>query len=90
MGELYRRLLRLKRHHAAPANGAWGARMVPLRGTAPEHVLSFVRDDGPGAVLLVLNLSDRAVDVALGGSGLLPVVDERDTTGTPSMVIMHG
>ncbi|WP_129337996.1 alpha-amylase family glycosyl hydrolase [Cellulomonas endophytica] len=64
-GELYRRLIALKKEHRALWNGVWGARMVEVVTTDRSAVLAFVRDAGDDAVLAVLNLSPQAREVTL-------------------------
>ena len=60
LGELYRRLFALKRGNTALWNGHWGARMVPVPSSDPDHVLSFFRRDERDRVFAAINLSDAA------------------------------
>lgn len=58
MAELYRSLFALKKKNAALWNGKWGAPMVSVVNSAPQKVLSFVRQHPGGAgVFAVFNLS---------------------------------
>ncbi|MCL2850081.1 MAG: alpha-amylase family glycosyl hydrolase, partial [Micrococcales bacterium] len=66
MGELYRRLIALKKANSALWNGAWGARMVEVRTTKPSRVLAFTRQSpNDDAVLMVANLSPQRRSVCL-------------------------
>jgi glycosidase len=56
-GELYRRLIALKKANSALWNGAWGARVVRVVNRAPKQVLSFVRQDEGHKVFAVFNFS---------------------------------
>ncbi len=56
-GELYKRLFALKKANTALWNGQWGATMVRIWNSAPEHVLSFVRENEQDKVLALLNFS---------------------------------
>ena len=66
-GDLYRRLIALKKRNTALWNGADGAVMEPVANSAPKQVFSFVRGNGKDKVLAVFNLSASAVDVTLKG-----------------------
>lgn len=67
-GDLYRRLIALKKRNAALWNGADGAVMEPVANSAPKQVFSFVRGNGRNKVLAVFNLSAQPVEVKLKGS----------------------
>jgi len=58
-GALYHRLIELKKAHRALWNAPWGARMIPVANDSPEHVLSFVRQEGADKVFAVFNFSAR-------------------------------
>lgn len=58
-GDLYRRLFALKKANTALWNGKWGARMVDVPSSAPEHVLSFVRQDEQNKVFALFNFSQQ-------------------------------
>lgn len=64
LGELYRRLLALKRDNTALWNAAWGARMVNVPNNAPNQVLSFVRQNERDKVFAVFNFSERPQTVS--------------------------
>lgn len=57
VGELYRRLFALKKANTALWNGQWGAPMVRAWNSAPDQVLSFVRENGQDKVLAMMNFS---------------------------------
>ncbi len=59
LGELYRKLLALKRANTALWNAAWGATMINVPNSAAAHVLSFVRQNERDKVFAVLNFSGR-------------------------------
>ena len=59
LGELYRKLLALKRANTALWNAAWGATMINVPNSASAHVLSFVRQNERDKVFAVLNFSGR-------------------------------
>ena len=71
-GDLYRRLLALKKRHPALWNGAWGARMERVTHDHESSVLAFVRsqetDGGPDRVFAAFNFtaSPQAVTLADG------------------------
>lgn len=56
-GELYHRLILLKKQNTALWNAHWGARMVAVPNSAPEKVLSFVRRNDRDKVFVVINFS---------------------------------
>jgi hypothetical protein len=67
-GDLYRRLFALKKANPALWNGQWGARMVDVPNSAPEHVLSFVRQNEGGKVFAAFNFSGKPQAVKLTGT----------------------
>jgi glycosidase len=70
IGELYRTLFALKKENTALWNAHWGARMLQVRNSAPDHVFSFVRQNDQDKVFAVLNVSDEPQTVTFGaGSG---------------------
>lgn len=71
IGDLYTRLLALKKQHSALWNGRWGARMVHVPNSAAAKVLSFVRRDAQSQVFVVINFSHQAQSVTLH-EGLYP------------------
>jgi glycosidase len=66
LGDLYRRLLALKRENSALWNAAWGARMVNVFNSEPSRILSFVRRNERDGVFAVFNFSDRPLAVTFG------------------------
>jgi glycosidase len=67
-GELYRKLLALKKMNTALWNGKWGARMIHVPNSVPVHVLSFVRQNDRDKVFAVFNFSDEPHVVTFGES----------------------
>jgi glycosidase len=68
LGDLYRRLLALKRENTALWNAAWGARMVNVSNSEPKRILSFVRRNERDGVFAVFNFSDRPLAVTFAES----------------------
>ena len=66
MGELYRRLIALRRDTPALWSGAWGAPMIPVPSDHPKQVLSFVRRDEHTTVLALFNFSPAPLEATLG------------------------
>ena len=67
-GELYKKLLALKKENTALWNGKWGARMVHVPNSIPDHVLSFVRQNSRDKVFAVFNFFDKRQVVAFSES----------------------
>ncbi|GGW94802.1 alpha-amylase family glycosyl hydrolase [Alteromonas halophila] len=63
IGALYQHLIALKKRIPALWNGAFGARMIQVPNSDMEKVLSFVRQQGPHKVFVILNLSASPVSV---------------------------
>jgi glycosidase len=59
IGELYRKLIQLKKANRALWNGRWGAEMVQVTNSEPSSVFSFVRAGGENKVFGVFNFSGR-------------------------------
>jgi len=59
LGELYRKLIALRKETRALWNGASGARMIHAPNTAPDSVFSFTRQDAEAKVFVALNFSDQ-------------------------------
>lgn len=57
IGELYRKLIALKKQSTALWNGNWGARMVQVPNSHPDKVFSFVRKNQNHMLFVGLNLS---------------------------------
>ena len=68
IGDLYKTLFTLKHANSALWNGAAGARMVSVVNSAPQKVLSFVRQNDKDRVFAVINLSgeDQTITFADG------------------------
>ena len=63
MGDLYARLIVLKKATPALWNGAWGATMIHVPNSSPRQVLSFVRRDATSKVFAAINLSAQPQQV---------------------------
>jgi glycosidase len=68
IGDLYKRLLALKKENPVLWNGAWGAEMIPVPNDQPKSVISFVRGSEEDKVFAVFNLSAEAQDVGFSES----------------------
>lgn len=68
IGDLYKRLIKVKKAIPALWNGEFGARMIQVPNSEPGQVFSFVRKDNAQAVFVVLNLSDQEVRVTFDES----------------------
>lgn len=64
-GQLYRTLLHLKKNTSVLWNGPWGAPMINVANSCPQHVLSFVRRNAEHQIFAVFNFSDQPLDVQL-------------------------
>jgi glycosidase len=64
VGELYRKLIDLKKSNPALWNGRWGADMIKVFNSEPSRVFSFVRAADRHKVFGVFNLSSEAVQVS--------------------------
>ncbi len=63
-GELYRKLIVLKKQNSALWNAHWGATMIGVRNSVPERVFSFVRRNDTNKVFVVINFSDQPQSVS--------------------------
>ena len=63
-GELYRRLIALKKEHRALWNAGWGARMIDVPNSAQASVLSFVRAGEGDKVFAAFNFSATPLRVS--------------------------
>jgi glycosidase len=68
IGDLYQRLLVLKKENSVLWNGAWGAEMIPVPNNQPKNVISFVRENDRDKVFAVFNFSAEAQDVGFAES----------------------
>jgi len=59
IGELYRKLLALKKANTALWNAGWGAPMIRVPNDAPDSIISFVRQNEKDKVFAVFNLSAK-------------------------------
>ena len=62
-GQLYQKLLALKKVNTALWNAAWGAPMIPVHNSQQSQVLSFVRQNDNDKVFAVFNFSDKPQQV---------------------------
>jgi len=65
IGELYRRLIALKKGNPVLWNGRWGAEMIQVTNDEPTAVFSFVRAGEGNKVLAVFNFSAQPREVRL-------------------------
>jgi glycosidase len=56
-GELYKKLVALKKDNTALWNAHWGATMISVTNSAPKKVLTFVRQNDKDKVFAVINFS---------------------------------
>lgn len=64
LGDLYKKLLALKKQNTALWNGSWGATMIRVPNTQPKQVFSFVRQNQNDKVFVVMNLSNKPQKVS--------------------------
>jgi glycosidase len=65
VGDLYRRLIALKKSNPALWNGRWGAEMIQVTNSEPTAVFSFARVGEGNKVLALFNFSDQPRSVRL-------------------------
>ncbi len=65
IGDLYRRLIKWKKHVSALWNGPYGATMIQIPNSQMESLFSFIRMQNAEKVLVVLNFSDVACSFEL-------------------------
>jgi glycosidase len=82
IGDLYRRLIALKKSNSALWNGHWGADMIQVVNDSPGQVFSFVRADERNTVFAVFNFSDAPREVHFA-PGPWPGTYRDFTTGNP-------
>ena len=58
-GDLYKKLIALKKKNTALWNAHWGATMIAVPNSVPNKVLSFVRRNDTDKVFAVINFSDQ-------------------------------
>jgi glycosidase len=68
VGDLYRKLLSLKKRNPALWNGRWGAKMVNVPNSSAATVFSFVRAKDSDGVFAVFNFSGDSSKVTFRGS----------------------
>ncbi len=57
-GELYKKLIRLKKNNPALWNGQWGGPVIQVQNSRDDLVLSFLRQKEENRVLALINFSD--------------------------------
>jgi glycosidase len=67
-GELYKKLIALKKKNTALWNAHWGARMMDVTNSAPNAVFSFVRQNDAAKVFTVINFSSQPQTVTFKDS----------------------
>jgi glycosidase len=60
-GDLFKKLLALKKQNTALWNGEWGARMLQVPNSNPKKIFSFVRQNEKDKIFAVFNLSATPV-----------------------------
>ena len=65
MASFYKDLINLKKNNKALQNGVKGGKLVRIGSDQNEKVFAFAREVGNDKVIVVLNLSNNAVDVKL-------------------------
>lgn len=91
VGDLYTRLIAIKKQTPALHNGPFGATMIQIPNNCMKQVFSFTRMQGSEKVVVILNLSHEAVDVSFN-SQLWPgeyqnVLDNTRLTAEPSTTL---
>jgi len=67
-GDLYKKLIALKKKNTALWNAHWGATMIAVPNSRPDKVFSFVRQNDADKVFVVINFSDQPQTVAFKDS----------------------
>ena len=68
IGDLYKKLLALKKANSALWNASWGARMIQVPNNVPTQVLSFVRQNEHDKIFAALNFSNKPQTVTFEDS----------------------
>lgn len=68
IGELYRRLIVLKKNNTVLWNGRWGAPMIQVANSLPRSVFSFVRANDRNKVFAAFNFSGQPATVSFSGT----------------------
>ncbi|MEE3221308.1 MAG: alpha amylase C-terminal domain-containing protein, partial [Pseudomonadota bacterium] len=63
IGNLYRKLIALKKSKAVLGNGEYGARMIQVPNSKMDKVFSFVRCSESEKVFVVINFSNEYLEV---------------------------
>ncbi len=67
-GDLYKKLIALKKKNTALWNAHWGATMIAVPNSHPDKVFSFVRQNDADKVFVVINFSDQTQTVTFQDS----------------------
>jgi glycosidase len=67
-GDLYKKLIALKKKNTALWNAHWGATMIAVANSRPDKVFSFVRQNDADKVFVVINFSDQPQTVTFKDS----------------------
>jgi glycosidase len=67
-GDLYKKLIVLKKKNTALWNAHWGATMIAVANSRPDKVFSFVRQNNADKVFVVINFSDQPQTVTFKDS----------------------
>jgi glycosidase len=71
VGNLYKKLIKLKKDNPALWNGVSGGEMVFIDNDKASQVLTFIREKESKKVLAIFNFSDKAQKVTLKGEKIL-------------------
>ncbi|WP_394223201.1 alpha-amylase family glycosyl hydrolase [Alteromonas gracilis] len=63
IGDLYRKLIALKKSKVVLGNGEYGARMIQVPNSKMDEVFSFVRHNEQEKMFVIINFSSEQVDV---------------------------
>lgn len=88
IGDLYRKLIALKKAIPALWNGPFGATMIQVPNSHMQQIFSFVRQQAVHKVLVVLNLSDQYLEPTFEQS-LYPGHYVDGITGKPVTLQAH-
>jgi glycosidase len=68
VGDLYRKLIKLKKRNSTLWNGHWGASMIQVTNSSPSNIFSFVRVNERDKVFAVFNFSAEQQTVSFSGT----------------------
>lgn len=64
VGDLYKKLFKLKHKNKALWNGNWGGKMIPVPNDNSKAIFSFARQKAEDKVFVVINFSDESQSVS--------------------------